>query len=214
MRIMALMQKLESHRWTTDAYDRMVAHGVFSPGDRVELIDGEVVNMTPQGSAHITAVLLVHQRLQQAFGAGFHVRPQAPLAADPLSEPEPDVSVVRGAVRDYAACHPTARDTVLVVEVSDSSLEYDRVTKGSLYARAGIPEFWIVNLIDLQLEIHRKPQPDSAARFGWGYAKRVKVAPGRSASPLGTPSAAVAVCDLLPSLNLLPDADSSPERRD
>jgi Uma2 family endonuclease len=105
---MALMQKLESHRWTTDAYDRMVAHGLFSPGEHVELIDGEVVNMTPQGSAHITALLLVHQRLQQVYGAGFHVRPQAPLVADPLSEPEPDVSVVRGTVRDYAGCHPCA----------------------------------------------------------------------------------------------------------
>lgn len=199
MRIMALMQKLESHRWTTDAYDRMVAHGVFSPGERVELIDGEVVNMTPQGSAHITALLLVHQRLQQVYGAGFHVRPQAPLVADPLSEPEPDVSVVRGTVRDYAGCHPCAHETVLVVEVSDSSLEYDRGTKGSLYARAGIPEFWIVNLINLQLEVYRKPQPERAARFGWGYAERFCVASGQSVSPLEIPSAAVAVRDLLPS---------------
>jgi len=196
---MALMQKLESHRWTTDAYDRMVAHGLFSPGEHVELIDGEVVNMTPQGSAHITALLLVHQRLQQVFGAGFHVRPQAPLVADPLSEPEPDVSVVRGTVRDYAGCHPCAHEAVLVVEVSDSSLEYDRGTKGSLYARAGIPEFWIVDLINLQLEVYRKPQPDPAARFGWGYAERFSVSSGQSASPLGMPSAAVAVRDLLPS---------------
>ncbi len=193
------MHKLESHRWTIDAYDRMVAHGVFSPGEHVELIDGEVVNMTPQGSAHITALLLVHQRLQQVFGSGFHVRPQTPLVADPLSEPEPDVYVVRGEVRDYAGRHPSARDTVLVVEVCDSSLEYDRVTKGSLYARAGIPEFWIVNLVDLQLEVYQKPNPDPAARFGWGYAERFNVASGHSASPLEMPSAAVAVRDLLPS---------------
>jgi Uma2 family endonuclease len=193
------MQKLESHRWTTDAYDRMVAHGLFSPGEHVELIDGEVVNMTPQGSAHITALLLVHQRLQQVFGAGFHVRPQAPLVADPLSEPEPDVSVVRGTVRDYAGCHPCGREAVLVVEVSDSSLEYDRATKGSLYARAGIPEFWIVSLINLQLEVYRKPQPDPAARFGWAYAERFSVSSGQSVSPLEMPSVAVAVRDLLPS---------------
>jgi Uma2 family endonuclease len=196
---MALMQKLENHRWTTGAYDRMVAHGVFSPGERVELIDGEVMNMTPQGSVHATGVLLALQQLQRAFGAGFHVRPQAPLVADPLSEPEPDVSVVRGGVRDYAACHPSAHDAVLVVEVSDSSLEYDRGTKGSLCARAGIPEYWIVNLIDLQLEVYRRPQPDPAARLGWGYADRFSVSSGQSASPLEMPSAAVAVRDLLPS---------------
>ena len=199
MGIMALMQKLESHRWTTDAYDRMVANGLFSPGERVELIDGEVVNMTPQGSTHVTALLLVHQSLQQVSGEGFHVRPQAPLVADPLSEPEPDVTVVRGGVRDYAVCHPSARDAVLVVEVSDSSLPYDRGTKGSLYARAGIQEFWIVNLVDLQLEVYRKPHSDSAAPFGWSYAERFTGAPDQSVSPLEIPSAAVAVADLLPS---------------
>jgi Uma2 family endonuclease len=86
-----------------------------------------------------------------------------------------------------------------VVEVSDSSLEYDRSTKGSLYARAGIPEFWIVNLINLQLEVYRKPQPDPAARFGWGYAERFSVSSGQSASPLEMPSAAMAVKDFLPS---------------
>jgi len=196
---MALMQKLESHRWTTDAYDRMVAHGLFSPGEHVELIDGEVVNMTPQGSAHATAVLLMQRQLQSVFGIGFHVRPQLPLVADLRSEPEPDISVVRGDVRDYSEIHPSARETVLVVEVADSSLEYDRVTKGGLYARAGIPEFWIVNLIDLQLEVYRGPRPDPAARFGWGYAERFSVSSGQSASPLEMPSAAVAVRDLLPS---------------
>ncbi len=196
---MALMQKLESHRWTADAYDRMVAHGLFSPGERVELIDGEVVNMTPQGSAHATALLLVQQQLRRVLGAGYHVRPQLPLVADLRSEPEPDISVVRGDVRDYSESHPSARDTVLVVEISDSSLEYDRDAKGSLYARAGIPEFWIVNLIDLQLEVHQKPQPDPAARFGWSYAERVRVASVGSVSPLDMPSAVVAVRDLLPS---------------
>ncbi len=198
MGIMALMQKLESHRWTTDAYDRMVAHGFFSPGERVELIDGEIVNMTPQGSAHVTAMLLVQQNLQQVFRVGFHVRPQAPLVADPRSEPEPDVSVVRGGVRDYSESHPAARDTVLVIEISDSSLEYDRVTKGSLYARAGILEFWIANLIDLQLEVHRRPHSNSAAPFGWSYAERFTAATDQSVSPLEIPSATISVRDLLP----------------
>ncbi len=210
---MALMQKLESHRWATDTYDRMVAHGLFSPGERVELIDGEVVNITPQGTAHITTLLLVQQHLQQVLGAGLHVRTQAPLVADPLSEPEPDVSVVRGAVRDYTACHPSARDTLLVVEVSDSSLEYDRGTKGSLYARAGIQEFWIVNLIDLKLEVYRKPHPDSASRFGWSYGEYFTVASGQSVSSLEIPSASVAVGDLLPSCTPQSDSVSSPGRR-
>ena len=100
----------------------------------------------------------------------------------------------------------TARFTLPLVKRSSwlksagSSLEHDRVTKGGLYARAGIPEFWIVNLISLELEVYRKPQPDPAARFDWGYFERFCVTSGQSVSPLEMPSAAVAVRDLLPSL--------------
>src|SRR5262245_14333663 len=98
--------------------------GVFQPGERVELIDGEILEMAPQKSRHAAAVTLVGDALRIAYGSGFHLRIQLPLALDPYSEPEPDVAVIVGSPRDYRDSHPTS--AVLVVEVADTSLEHDR----------------------------------------------------------------------------------------
>ena len=108
----------------------MVEAGVLAPGERAELIDGEVLAMTPQGSLHATAVVLVEEALRAAFAAGYVIRVQMPLALDPSSEPEPDVAVVRGSPRDYRDAHPTS--ALLVVEVANATLGYDRDQKGSL----------------------------------------------------------------------------------
>ena len=118
---------LELKRWKRVEYERLVETGVFTPGDRVELIDGLLVVAEPQSSPHYTAIRLVERVLARAFGAGWEVRTQAPIALDETSEPEPDVAVVRGDVRDYAAAHPA--DPVLVVEVrsrASSSIENTR----------------------------------------------------------------------------------------
>jgi Uma2 family endonuclease len=192
------MQKLETHRWTREAYDRMIEAGVLGSNDRVELIDGEIVCVSPQGSRHATAIQLAQEALQGAFEAGFIVRNQLPLALDACSEPEPDLAVVRGEPRDYLAAHPAPEATILVVEVSDDSLERDRSTKGSLYARAGIPEFWIVNLIDRQIEVFRNPLPSNESYFGFAYGEVHVFTYGSYISAVAAPSNPVLADDLLP----------------
>src|SRR5215470_15782347 len=148
-------RELELKRWTRVEYERLVEHGIFTAEDRIELIDGLLIVAEPQSSDHYTAIGLVARALARAFGEGWTIRSQGPLALDATSEPEPDVAVVRGDLRDYARAHPA--DPVLVVEVSVSSLTLDRRYKSSLYARAGRPEYWIVNLIDGVLEVRREP---------------------------------------------------------
>jgi len=187
---------LELKRWKRVEYERLVETGVFTPGDRVELIDGLLVVAEPQSSPHYTAIRLVERVLAHAFGAGWEVRTQAPIALDETSEPEPDVAVVRGDVRDYAAAHPA--DPVLVVEVALTSLLVDREHKASLYARAGRPEYWIVNLVDRVLEVHREPGPAPSAPYGWAYHAVEVLGPADVASVLAVPSARIVIADLLP----------------
>ena len=170
-------------------YDRAVEAGVFAPDARLELIDGELLTMTPQGSRHTTGVGLVAEALRAAFGVGFHVRVQVPLAADDYSEPEPDVAVVEGGIRDYRDAHPTA--ALLVVEVSDDSLRRDRTTKQRLYARCRIPEYWVLALPDARLDVHRGPAAD-------GYRTVTLHRAGETVAPLARPEARIAVADLLP----------------
>ena len=174
----------------------MVEAGVLAPGERAELIDGEVLAMTPQGSLHATAVLLVEEALRAAFAAGYVIRVQMPLALDSSSEPEPDVAVVRGSPRDYRDAHPTS--ALLVVEVADTTLGYDRDQKGSLYARAGVAEYWIVKALDRQVEVCRDPAPEAQARYGWAYRDVRSYASGDQISPLARPRVAVSVADIVP----------------
>jgi len=150
----------------------------------------------PQSSPHYTAICLVEEALKAAFGTGWLVRPQGPIALDEQSEPEPDVAVARGQLRDYRGEHPAR--PVLIVEVALSSLALDRDHKGSLYARARVDDYWIVNLVDRVLEVYRQPAPDAAAAFGWRYASRQTLRPGSAIAPLAAPAAAVRVAELLP----------------
>ena len=141
-------------RWTRVEYDRLIEAGVFQPGEPIELLGGLLVVAEPQGDAHFTAIRLAEEALRAAFGPGWEVRPQGPIALDAESEPEPDVAVVPGSTRDYRDGHPA--HAALVVEVAESSLRRDREVKGSLYARAGIADYWIVNLGDRVLEVFRR----------------------------------------------------------
>ena len=183
-------------RWKRVEYERLVDKGVFEPGDRIELIDGLLLVAEPQSSPHYTAIRLVERILSRAFGEGWDVRTQAPIALDDVSEPEPDVAVVRGSVRDFATSHPA--DPVLVVEVAASSLAFDREHKASLYARAGRPEYWIVNLIDRVLEVRREAAPEPSAPYGWDYALVDVLGPSDRVSTLGAPAVQISVADLLP----------------
>jgi Uma2 family endonuclease len=183
-------------RWKRVEYERLVDRGAFEPGDRIELIDGLLLVAEPQSSPHYTTIQLVERALGLAFGEGWTVRTQAPIALDDVSEPEPDVAVVRGGVRDFASAHPV--DPVLVVEVSLSSLAFDREHKASLYARAGRPEYWIVNLVDRVIEVRREPAPEPSAPYGWDYAVLDVLGPTERVSALRAPAVQIPVGDLLP----------------
>jgi len=185
-----------TRRWTRAEYERLIEVGVFRPGDPVELLAGELVVSEPQGSEHYTAICLAEEALRAAFGPGWLVRPQGPVAVDDESEPEPDLAVAPGTLRDYRREHPSR--PVLVIEVAVSSLPLDRNEKSSLYARARLEDYWIVNLVDRALEVYRQPAPDPTAPYGWSYSSRQVLGPESSATPLAAPDARVLVSDLLP----------------
>jgi len=186
----------ELWRWRREQYDRLIQQGVLHENEPVELVGGQLMVSEPQGSQHAVAVSLAARALGQAFGSGWYVMTQLPVALDEESEPEPDATVVAGDPRDYRQQHPSR--PALVVEVSESSLLFDRQHKGSLYARAGVSDYWIVNLIDRVLEVHRVPIPAPGAPFGWAFREMQQLGSGRSSSPLAVPSDRVAVADLLP----------------
>jgi Uma2 family endonuclease len=187
---------IRTRRWSRVEYERLIEKAIFQPDERLELIDGQLVVREPQPSPHATAIRLVEEALRVAFGAGWDIRGQLPIALDDMSEPEPDVSVVRGSPRDYRDAHPSS--PVLVVEVAESSLSFDRHHKGGLYARAGVVDFWIVNLVDRVLEVHREPAPFPSLPYGWQYRSAQPFGPSASVSPLAAASATIRVADLLP----------------
>ena len=187
---------VKAKRWTRVEYEQLVEKAVFAPGERIELIDGVLLVAEPQSSSHYSAVRLAERALARAFGDGWEIRAQGPIALDDASEPEPDVAVVRGGPRDYVAAHPA--EPVLVVEVALTSLAFDREHKSSLYARAGRPEYWIVNLVDRVIEVRRDPAPSPPAAYGWAYGTLAVLGPGDHARPLAAPTAQIAVADLLP----------------
>jgi Uma2 family endonuclease len=185
-----------TRKWTRVEYERLVDSEILGPSDRIELLGGEMIVKEPQSSPHVAGIQLVARAFRQAFGDGWDVRVQAPVALDEESEPEPDVSVVRGDPRDYRDAHPTC--PALVVEVALSRLGFDRERKGSLYARAAIAEYWIVNLPDHRLEVYRDPVPDGAAPFGWRYGSAATLGPERRVVPLAVPGVEIPVADMLP----------------
>jgi Uma2 family endonuclease len=187
---------VRTKRWGREEYERLVELAVFQSGDRVELVGGQLVVREPQGSPHAVAVRLAEDVLRAAFGSGWEVRVQMPVALDDESEPEPDVAVCAGSPRDYLAGHPSR--PVLLVEVAEASLEFDREHKGSLYARARVPDYWIVNLTDRVLEIYRDATPDGEAPYGWRFSTLLQLGSADVASTLAGPRARVSVADLLP----------------
>lgn len=181
-------------RWTREEFYRLADLGVFQ-GQRAELIEGEIMVLSPQNLPHASTVDRVAEVLRRHLPTGFWVRMQLPLNLGQQSDSEPDVSVVAGRREDYTD-HPTT--AVLIVEVSDTTLAYDRGQKASLYARAGIADYWIVNLVNRQVEVLRQPQPDTAQHYGHGYGSSTILLPPAQVSSLAAPSVSVAVADLLP----------------
>lgn len=182
--------------WTRQEYHRAGELGLFSADERLELIEGVIVRKEMQNTPHATGICLTENALRAVFFDGYVIRGQLPLAVSDLSEPEPDLAVVRGAPRDYAKAHPTT--AVLVVEVADTSLSVDRSTKAGLYARAGIAEYWILNLQDGLLEVHREPALMPEQPLGHQYRIVLRLSADQTVSPIAAPDAVVRVADLLP----------------
>ena len=180
---------VKTFRWTRETFRRMATHGLF-PG-RVELVRGEVFEMTPVNWPHVVARSKTADRLRDLFSGVGWVNEQSPM---PIleSEPEPDVAVYPGQLSDYAD-HPT--NPLLLVEIADSSLFYDTTTKAELYAEAGVADYWVLDLSARELLVFRDPQPVEAG--GWSYRGRRVVPEGGTVTPLAI-AVAVAVCDLLP----------------
>jgi Uma2 family endonuclease len=182
-------------RFSKAEYYRLGELGFFR-GQRVELMEGQLMVLSPQNAPHATAMLKAATVLQAVFGSGYHARPQLPLDLGQTTEPEPDLAIVVGTIQQYATAHPTS--AVLIVEVSDTTLAYDRHRKGSLYARAGIADYWVVNLRARHVEVYRAPIPDALRVYGYRYSSRTDLLPGATVSPLVLPQAAIPVADLLP----------------
>ena len=186
---------LTVRRWKRAEYDRLVELGVFER-EPLELVGGQLIVAEPQSTYHASAIRMVDYALRAALPPGWIVSIQSPLSLDDESEPEPDVFVAPGRPSDYRDAHPSR--PVLVVEVAESSLRFDRLRKGSLYARAGVPDYWIVNLVDRVLEVHRDPAPERSAPWGWAYRSVATLAPPASVAPTAFSDVPLVVADLLP----------------
>lgn len=150
---------LRPHRFSVEQYHHMIEKGILTKDDHVELIEGLILQMSHVGPPHRYTVEELFATLRSIVPAGWKVYPRRAITfAD--SEPEPDISIVRGTNADYKDRHPLASEAVLLIEVADSSLAFDRLLKSRVYAMAGVPEYWIVNMVERQIEVYRNPRPD------------------------------------------------------
>jgi Uma2 family endonuclease len=184
-------------KWTREQYYKLGELGFFD-GKRVELIYGEIVEMSPINIAHATGVGLVADALAIVFAAGYYINGQQPFSvpgAAPGSEPQPDVAVIPGS-RRMATAHPS--QAALLVEVADATLSYDMTTKAELYATAGVPEYWVLDLNGRQLHVYRDPHPLPTGLGATAYCTHDVLGPNGTVSPLAAPNSTVRVADLLP----------------
>ena len=181
---------ITKRRFSVREYDLMVDVGILSPRDRVELIDGEIVQMAAMGSYHAGCVLYLSTAFSQMLGQRAFVNVQSPVRLSERSEPEPDVALLRPRADFYRDAHPRPADVMLIVEVSHSTVEYDRDVKTPLYAEAGIPEIWLVNLDEDFID--GLSDPDGA-----GYRTARRYVRGERIAPALLPDAALEVSEIL-----------------
>lgn len=182
------------HRWTVDEFYRVKGSGVWE-GRKIILIDGELIEMPAPKPPHDIALTLAYYRFAAIFGQGHVVRIQMGMVFDINTDPIPDLAVVPGDPRSMVATPATAE---LVLEVSDTSFDYDTNEKASLYAAAGIADYWVVDLTGGRVLVYRSPAPDPKQKYGHGYTALAVLLPGQTLAPLAAPHAPVDAADLLP----------------
>jgi Uma2 family endonuclease len=179
---------------TAGQYYKMAEVGLFE-GKRVELIEGRIIERSPAGSKPATAITLASDCLREAFSKNYFIRVQCSIDFNQCSVPEPDIAIIKGNVRDFSKAHPTT--AALIVEIADTTLHFDRREKASLYARAGIKDYWVINLLDKRLEVYRKPIKDASQALGFSYSEIRILTQTDSVKPLAA-KVEIAVADLLP----------------
>ncbi len=187
---MTVVAPIVRRRFTVAEYERMAEAGVFGPDERIELLDGEVLEMAPIGPPHSSRIDRCNAYVGRAFGAGVIIRVQNPLHLSDLSMPEPDLTVLRHRDDFYGTRHPTVADVLLLIEVSDTSARFDREVKLPLYATAAVVEVWLLDvkarIVSVCTDLHEGT-----------YRSIVQAGPGEVLRPIALPSAAIAAADLL-----------------
>jgi len=191
----------KKRRFTVAEYYRMGEVGILGPDERVELVEGEIIVMPPIGPGHADSVDNFIDIFAVHAPDRYRIRIQNPIHLDDGSEPQPDVALLRRRPEGYAAAHPTPADVLLVIEVVDSSLDFDRSVKAQVYGRAGIPETWVRNLPEDCIERFTEPGPE-------GYAHHTVHRRGETLAPVSLPDLELPVDELLPPL---PVEESPPE---
>jgi Uma2 family endonuclease len=179
--------------WTVAEYHRMAEAGILEDGERVELLEGQIIWMSAKGTAHTCAVGRIDRILQNALKNRAWVSVQDPITLNDKSEPEPDISVVKIDSLDYADHHPTPSEVYLIIEVADSSLKFDCETKGKAYSEAGISDYWVLDVVKRQLYVFREPTFQ-------GYQSQVTLDADAVISPLEFPDFQINIQQMLPPL--------------
>jgi Uma2 family endonuclease len=188
---------IEQFRLTLNQYQAMADAGLFDSerGERVELIDGEVIQMAAMSEPHAVGILLSQTALQRAFGDTAYIRTQMPFSVPGPTLPEPDLAVIAGSVLDHPGWRPSKAE--LLVEVCMATAIEDRGRKPYLYAAAGVPEYWLLDLVTRRLEVYRQPLPDVTSLFGHRYGSVTLHGEDESIAPLAKPGAAILVSTLM-----------------
>ncbi|MEA5581339.1 Uma2 family endonuclease [Nodularia harveyana UHCC-0300] len=190
------MSLTTAKRFTIDEYHRLAELGFFVENERVELIAGEIVQMVAKGTAHSVCETLLFRKLIKLLADRALVRGQQPIIIPEDSEPEPDIAIVRNVDDNYLSAHPHPSDVLLVIEVADSSLKYDQEIKLQLYAKAGISNYWIFNLVDNYLESYSEPYQDLQNKFG--YRRKLIFLPNETVNLSGFPDLVLDLSQIVP----------------
>lgn len=180
----------ELYRFTVEEWHKFGEAGIFDEDDRLELLDGEIILMSPIGSRHAAAMTNLTEVLVEKSARRYLVAPGNPVEADPRSEPVPDLMLLPRSCRN-ARRHPLTKDVHLIIEIADSSLRHDQRRKLKKYAQTGVPEYWIVNLRQDGIEVYRTPREDR-------YMQQLTFSAGQKVSPQAFPDVEIAVDDVIP----------------